>query len=126
MSEQKLPESAGITLKDLWCVSLYKLQSKEDPQRPMKTSKVLAQPSNARECFLSLWDSVYILFLNITHPLQCLFSAKHHMTSQKTALRKISRDTTELLTNEKFPLQISQITTENFCLVHILHWILRF
>jgi hypothetical protein len=33
----------------------------------------------------------FIFFLNITYPLKCLISAKHHMPSHKTASRKISR-----------------------------------
>ena len=38
---------------------------------------------------------VYIFFLNITCLLQCLFSTKHHIPSQKKTSRKTSHDTTE-------------------------------
>ena len=46
---------------------------------------------------LTVCGAPFVFFLNITHPLKCLFSAKHHMPSHKTASRKASRDTTESL-----------------------------
>lgn len=46
------------------------------------------------------------VLLHVTHPLKCLFSAKHCMASHKTASRETSHDRTELLNrNQKFPLQ---------------------
>ena len=39
------------------------------------------------------------------HPLKCLSSAQHHISSHKTDSRKTPLDTTEFLRSQKFPLQ---------------------
>ena len=91
---QKCPASAGVPREALWHFSLYEV----------KTSEVLLIVAIG-ECPLTVCRISFMLFLNITCPLKCLFSAKHGTPSHKTASRKTSHATTELLRNQKFPLR---------------------
>ena len=64
-----------------------------------KTSKEVKRwwyiNARASSCW---WRVPFVFFLTITHPLKCLFPARHHIPSHKTASGKTWCDTTDLLT----------------------------
>ena len=68
----------------LWCISLY----------VVKTSRAL-QVLSMQKHPLTVCGVLFIFFLNITHLLKHLLSAKHHMPSDETASSKTLRDATE-------------------------------
>lgn len=76
----------------LWHVSLYKVKMNQDQWRNVALFSIIMQDPPLTVCGVLL-----ILFLTTTCPLKCLFSAKYHTPSHKTALRKTSCDETELL-----------------------------
>jgi hypothetical protein len=103
-SGQNQPEyttRSGFFFVCLFLFLLYFSLWNDDQWGPVKRRKVL-QGGNARAfCVCGI---LFIFLLNIMCPFKCLFSAKHHMSSHKTASRKISGDTTELLRNQRFTL----------------------
>lgn len=72
------------TTEVLWCTSLSDVKTS-------KTRKALHSGA-VQEHPLIVYGVIVIFFLNYYMP-----SAKHHMPSEKTASRKISCDTTELI-----------------------------
>lgn len=76
--------SSQNTTDILWCISLY----------VVKTSRVL-QVISMQEHSLTVCGILFIFFLNITHLLKHLRSAKHHMPSDRTASSKTLHDTTD-------------------------------
>jgi hypothetical protein len=74
----------------------------KDEERPERTSEVEHGEAMQEHPLTVVGLHLYI-FLNVTHFLKYLFSTKHDMLSHKTASRKPSQDTTELLnTPESF------------------------
>lgn len=83
---------AGGDRKILWYFSMYEVKTSEDQQRSEVLHSVAKQA-----CPLIICGVLFMFFLTITPLLKCLFSAKHQVPSHKTAFRKVSCNTTELL-----------------------------
>jgi hypothetical protein len=68
------------------------VKTSNDQRRPVKSKSVLSVCGVPTNTF----------FLNIMNPLNCQFSAKHHMPSHKTTSRKTFYAIIELLKKPKF------------------------
>ena len=91
--------NSSTSPEGFWCISLYEMKSNEDQWRPAKTSEALHDIEISEP--LGLCGVPFIFFPNIALPLECLFSAKHHEPSHKTASRRTSCDTTEFFIKQK-------------------------
>lgn len=84
VSQWKQQESARISQEGFWCISLQEVS-------PTKTSKAFHGVPTP-EHPLSVYGVIFI-FLNITCPLKCLFSANHYMPSHMIASPKTKTTT---------------------------------
>ena len=100
-SQQKLPILIKIPQEVFWHISFYKVKTKTSKDQQISETRKALHVLARQEPPLTVCGVIFILFLNITHTLSCLFSAKHCMPSHKTASRRTSCDTTELFIKQK-------------------------
>lgn len=101
------------------CVSLIWSEDQWKPAKIIKDQQNIAwREETMQEHPVAVCRVQFMFFLKIRCPLNYLFSAKHHMLSPKTASRKSSQDTTELLKKTEISTSLKHwaFSPESVCL----------